>query len=39
MREDVRAELKALEEAGIIQRSDSSWASPLVPVKKKNGKV
>ncbi len=39
MRESVRDELSALEEAGIIRRSDSTWASPLVPVRKKSGKV
>ncbi len=39
MREKVRDELVSLEEAGIIERSDSPWASPLLPVKKPNNKV
>ena len=32
-----KAEFKAMEEQGIIQRSNSSWASPLHMVKKKDG--
>ncbi len=39
MRDKVRDELISLEEAGIIERSDSPWASPLVPVKKANNLV
>ncbi len=39
MRESVREELSVLEESGIIKRSNSAWASLLVPVKKKCGKI
>ncbi len=39
MRDKVRDELISLEEAGIIERTDSPWASPLVPVKKANNQV
>ncbi len=34
IREKVKKELDVLEECGIIERSSSNWASPLVPVKK-----
>ncbi len=39
LREKVREELKNLEEQGIIERSSSSWASPLIPVKKSDGNI
>ena len=39
IREKVREELVNLEECGIIERCDSSWASPLVPVKKPDGGI
>ncbi len=35
----MRDELESLERAGIIERSDSPWASPLVPVRKSNNKI
>ncbi len=34
IRNKVKSELDALEDAGVIERSDSQWASPLVPVRK-----
>ncbi len=39
IRDKVKKELDSLEDAGIIERSDSPWASPLVPVKKPDGSV
>ncbi len=39
IREKVRDELVNLEEWGIIERCDSNWASPLVPVKKPDGGI
>lgn len=39
IREKVKEELDVLEECGIIERSSSSWASPLVPVKKADGGI
>ncbi len=39
IREKVREELVNLEECGIIERFDSNWASPLVPVKKPDGGI
>ncbi len=39
LREVVRDELESLERAGIIERSDSPWASLLVPVRKSNNKI
>ncbi len=34
IREEVKKELAGLEKCGVIERCDSQWASPLVPVKK-----
>ncbi len=39
IREKVKEELRCLEECGIIERCSSSWASPLVPVKKADGGI
>ncbi len=39
IREKVRHELDVLEEGDIIERSCSPWASPLVPVRKKDGGI
>ncbi len=39
IRDAVKRELDALLEKGIIVESTSDWASPLVPVKKKDGSV
>ena len=39
IRDSVKEELRLLEEQGIIERSDSNWASPLVPVRKPGGGV
>ena len=36
-RDIVRNELKEMEQEGIIERSSSAWASPIVMVKKKDG--
>ena len=35
----VREELKAMEEIGIIEPAKSSWSSPMVMIKKKDGGV
>ncbi len=37
LREEVRAELRKLEDSEIIKQSESMWASPLVLVRKKEG--
>ncbi len=39
IREAVKAELDSLLAGGIIVESDSDWASPLVPVRKKDGGI
>ncbi len=39
IRDKVRTELEILEDQGIIERCDSKWASPLVPVKKPDGSI
>ncbi len=39
MYEEVRSHLQQLKECGIIQESASPWASPVVLVRKKNGKL
>ncbi|CAG8821848.1 17968_t:CDS:1, partial [Racocetra persica] len=33
----IKTEIQRMEEAGIIRTSSSSWALPIVLVKKKNG--
>ncbi len=37
LKEEVRSDLGKLEAGGIIERSDSVWASTLVPVRNKEG--
>ncbi len=39
IRRAVKEELEELERGGIIERSVSAWASPLVPVKKAGGGI
>ena len=39
LRKEVRAETDKLLRQGIIEPSVSAWSSPLVPVRKKNGKL
>ena len=39
IRDAVREEIDNLLECGIIERSNSCWASPLVPVKKSGGGI
>ncbi len=39
IRKAVKDELEELESGGIIERSVSAWASPLVPVKKVGGSI
>ncbi len=39
IRDGVETELRKMLEAGIIVRSESEWASPLVPVRKKDGSI
>ncbi len=39
IRDSVRAEIDSLLECGIIERSESCWSSPLVPVKKQGGGI
>jgi len=39
IREEVKKELAGLEKCGVIERCDSQWASPLVPVKKQSGGI
>ncbi len=39
IRAKVKAELDSLLEQGIIERSSSSWSSPLVPVRKPDGSL
>ena len=38
-KDQVREELEQLLQAGIITESTSPWASPIVPVRKSNGKI
>ena len=38
-RDAIDQELRDMEEAGIIEPSSSAWASPLLPVKKKDGTI
>ena len=37
LRDEVRSQLDELVRQGILEKSDSSWASPICIVKKKNG--
>ena len=37
VREEVARQLKTMQENGVIRPSNSSWASPAVLVRKKNG--
>ena len=37
VREEVARQLKSMQENGVIRPSNSSWASPVVLVRKKNG--
>ena len=39
LKEDVRAEIDNLVEMGVAIPSHSPWASPIVPVTKKDGKI
>ena len=39
LKDQVQEELDRMEKHGIIQKSCSPWCSPLVPVKKKSGKI
>ena len=39
LRDTLREELRKMEEQGVIEPSSSPWASPVVLIKKKNGKV
>lgn len=38
-KDQLKAEVKDLAEAGIIQSSTSPWSSPIIPVRKKHGSV
>lgn len=38
-RETVAKELKAMEQSGIIEKSNSEWASPIVLDRKKDGSI
>ena len=39
MYEEVREHLKEMKEIGVLQQSHSPWASPVVLVCKKDGKI
>ena len=39
IRDSVKCEIEKLVKQGIIVESDSEWASPLVPVRKKDGGI
>ena len=39
MRETMRSEIKDMLELGIIERSESSYASPCIMVRKPDGKI
>ena len=39
MKEGVRKEIEDTLEGGIIEESESTWSSPIVPVLKSNGAV
>ena len=38
-KDQVRKEIQAMLDAGIVVPSDSPWTSPIVPVKKKDGSI
>ncbi len=39
IREGVEKEIDKIWKSGVIMKSDAEWASPLVPVRKKDGSV
>ncbi len=39
LEDQVRAELQALLDQGIIERSEATWGFPLIPVRKKDGGI
>ncbi len=39
IREQVKAEVEKMLKAGVIERSDSEWSSPVVPIRKKDGSI
>ena len=39
LQKEIQAEISKLLKTGVIEPSHSSWASPLVPVRKRNGKL
>ena len=39
LQEEIQGEISKLLERGIIEPSTSAWSSPLVPVRKRNGKL
>ena len=39
LKEKVETELQRMEKQGVIEKSTSPWCSPLVPVRKKDGRI
>ncbi|MCP4342619.1 MAG: hypothetical protein GY799_27995, partial [Desulfobulbaceae bacterium] len=39
VQDELEKEIKKLLDLGVIRQSDSDWASPIVPVRKKDGKI